>query len=201
MSARPLSDEEYARMVEFLTAAGRKRDRLLLVFGCATGYRITELLSLTVGQVWDGEAARNEVLVARRNLKGGAGVHCRSVKSRRVPLSAKLQELVADYMAALPEPVPHDAALFRTSRSAKAAMNRSSVFRMLADVARDCGIDPGRIATHTLRKTFVARTYRASGYDLIKTQRIVGHRSPMTTARYLDTDQSELDALVRALVA
>jgi integrase len=187
--------------VEFLTTAGRHRDRLLLVLGCGTGYRITELLSLTVAQVWDGETARKEVLVARRNLKGGAGVHCRSVRSRRVPLSAKIQELIAEYVASLPEPVSPDAALFRTGRSAEAAMNRSSVFRMLAHAARDCGIDPARIATHTFRKTFVARAYRATGCDLIKTQRIVGHRSPMTTARYLETDQFELDELVRTLAA
>ena len=188
-------------MVDFLTAAGRLRDRLLLVLGCGTGYRITELLSLTVGQVWDGETARTEVLVARRNMKGGAGVHCRAVRSRRVPLSARIQEMVAEYVATFPSPTLPDAALFRTGRSAEAAMNRSSAFRMLAQAARDCGIDPGRIATHTLRKTFVARAYRASGCDLIKTQRIVGHRSPLTTARYLETDQSELDELVRTLAA
>jgi len=42
----------------------------------------------------------------------------------------------------------------------------------------------------------VRRIYTLSGHDLIKTQRIVGHRSPLTTARYLETDQADLDALV-----
>jgi integrase len=201
MSARPLSDEEYARMVEFLGVAGRQRDRLLLVLGCGTGYRITELLSLTIAQVWDGKAARKEVLVARRNLKGGSGAHCRSVRSRRVPLSAKIQELVAEYVASLAATASPEAALFPTDRSGRAAMNRSSAFRMLTRTAKDCGIDERRVSTHCLRKTFVARAYRATGCDLIKTQRIVGHRSPMTTARYLETDQSELDELVRTLAA
>jgi integrase len=201
MSARPFSEDEYTRMVEFLTAARRQRDRLLLVLGCGTGYRITELLSLTIGQVWDGKAARKEVLVARRHLKGGAGAYCRSVRSRRVPLSVKIQELVSEYMTSLPVPTLPEAALFSTDRSGEAAMNRSSAFRMLSRVAKDCGIDPARVATHTFRKTFVVRAYRASGCDLIKTQRIVGHSSPMTTARYLETDQSELDELVRTLAA
>ena len=61
MSARSILDDEYTRVVEFLTVAGRLRDRLLLVLGCGTGYRITELLSLTVDQVWDSETARTEV--------------------------------------------------------------------------------------------------------------------------------------------
>lgn len=80
-------------------------------------------------------------------------------------------------------------------------MNWSQAFRILVGVARECGIDEVRISTHTLRKTFVARVYAASGHDLIKTQRIVGHASPLTTARYLETDQEELDDLVRGLAA
>ncbi|MCR6654655.1 MAG: hypothetical protein NVV63_02340 [Opitutus sp.] len=41
--------------------------------------------------------------------------------------------------------------------------------------------------------------YDASGYDLIRTQRIVGHSSPLVTARYLGTTQSDLDDLVLGL--
>ena len=48
-------------------------------------YRIIELLSLTIGHVWDGEAVRRKVLISGRSLKGGAGIHCRAVRSRRVP--------------------------------------------------------------------------------------------------------------------
>ena len=87
MSSRPLSETEYNTIVDHL--AIRPRDLLLLILGCSSGYRITELLSLKWQQVWDAETgtARKEVLVARRNLKGGAGLHCRSVHSRRVPLN------------------------------------------------------------------------------------------------------------------
>lgn len=201
MSARPLSEDEYTRMVEFLAAHGLLRDRLLLILGCGTGYRITELLSLSVGQVWDGQLPRKDILVARRYLKGGAGIHCRSVRSRRVPLSTKIQEAVTGYMLSLRDAPSLDAALFRADRSAAAAMDRSSVFRMLARVAKACGVDSTRVSTHSFRKTFVARAYLASGCDIIKTQRIVGHSSPLTTARYLETDQNELDELVRALAA
>jgi integrase len=57
------------------------------------------------------------------------------------------------------------------------------------------------VSSHSLRKTFVGRVYRASGCDLIKTQRIVGHSSPIITARYLETDTDDLDQLVRSLAA
>jgi hypothetical protein len=43
--------------------------------------------------------------------------------------------------------------------------------------------------------------YDASGHDLIRTQRIVGHSSPEITSRYLESTQSELDELVLGLGA
>jgi integrase len=201
MSSRPLSEPEYTALVNHL--ANRPRDLLLLILGCSSGYRITELLSLKWQQVWDTETgtAPKEVLVARRNLKGGAGLHCRSVRSRRVPLNERAREAIANYASALPHPPTPESYLFSTSRSGDGPMDRSMAFRILVRAAQACGIDEERISTHTLRKTFVARVYSASGHDLIKTQRIIGHASPMTTARYLETDQSELDELVRNLAA
>jgi hypothetical protein len=43
--------------------------------------------------------------------------------------------------------------------------------------------------------------YDASGHDLIRTQRIVGHSSPEITSHYLESTQSELDELVMGLGA
>ena len=73
MSARPFTEPEYLTLSQHFASAHRTRDRLLLILGCATGYRIQELLSLTVGQVWDGADVVREITVARKDLKGGRG--------------------------------------------------------------------------------------------------------------------------------
>ncbi len=200
MSARPFTEPEYLLLSQHFAAARRTRDRLLLVLGCATGYRIQELLSLTVGQVWDGADVVKEITVARRDLKGGRGAYKRAVKGRRVPLSEAVRGAVRDHLTAIG---PGEAArfLFATGRSHGAGMNRSQAFRVLVDACTACGIDTTRISTHSLRKTFVGRCYAASGRDLIKTQRAVGHSSPITTARYLETDTADLDRLVLTLAA
>jgi integrase len=80
-------------------------------------------------------------------------------------------------------------------------MDRSAVYRLLTEAGRRCGIDTARISTHSLRKTFVGRIYKASNPDLIATQRIVGHTSPATTARYLETDSAHFDALMLSVAA
>ena len=63
-------------------------------------------------------------------------------------------------------------------------------------LAREVGLDASRVGCHSTRKTYARGLYEASGHDLIKTQRLVGHTNPMTTARYLDTNEAELDTLV-----
>jgi len=199
MSARPFTDPEYLLLSQHF-AALRTRDRLLLVLGCATGYRIQELLSLTVGQVWDGDDVVKEVTLARRDLKGGRGAYKRAVKGRRVPLSEAVRGAVRDHLTAI-GPGEASRFLFATGRSHGAGMNRSQAFRVLVDACAACGIDTTRVSTHSLRKTFVGRMYQASGRDLIKTQRAVGHSSPITTARYLETDSADLDRLVLTLAA
>jgi integrase len=67
--------------------------------------------------------------------------------------------------------------------------------------ALSAGSDTTRISTHSLRKTFVGRMHQASGHDLIKTQRAVGHSLPITTARYLKTDTADLDRSSSPLLA
>jgi integrase len=78
-------------------------------------------------------------------------------------------------------------------------MSRTHAFRIIVGAAKDCGFDTTRISNHTGRKTFVRRCYLATGKELIATQRILNHASPITTARYVETDANELDQVVLGL--
>lgn len=200
MSARPFTEQEYHRLCAHFTSTGHIRNRTLLVLGCGLGFRIRELLSLTVGHVWTGADIATEVTLARRSLKGGQGVHRRSIRSRRVVLSETIRSAIREHLAVIGVD-DLNRALFATARSDGRGMNPSQAYRILVDACVACGIDRTRVSSHSLRKTFVGRVYRASGFDLIKTQRIVGHSSPIITARYLETDSSDLDELVRSLAA
>jgi len=201
MSARPFTEQEYLALSHHFASQNRTRDRALLVLGCGTGYRIQELLGLTVSQVWDGTDVPHEITIARRDLKGGKGAYKRSVRGRRVPLSEPVRSAIRDHLAAIGTGEP-GRFFFATGRSQGGhGMNRSQAFRVLVRACIACGFDPTRVSTHSLRKTFVGRVYAASGHDLIKTQRLVGHSSPVTTARYLETDSADLDRLVLTLAA
>ena len=200
MSARPFTDFEYSLLCQYFAEKNRTRDRLLLVLGCATGFRIRELVSLTVAQAWDGEGVVREITIQRRALKGGRGPRRHAVRNRRVPLSEAARAAIRDHLARVGTDDP-SRALFATGRSGGAGMSRSQSFRILVEACEACGIDAARISTHSLRKTFANKVFAASGHDLIRTQRVMGHTSPATTAKYLETDQGELDRLVLASAA
>src|SRR5208283_853935 len=93
---------ELSLLESHLLAAGRLRDAMLLQVGTNVGYRISELIGWTVGQVLNatGEVAK-EVTVARALLKGGSGKKKRSIKSRRVVLNEKARAAIRDYIDSL----------------------------------------------------------------------------------------------------
>lgn len=199
MPARPFTEPEYVTLSDHFRARKMTRNLALLVVGCATGFRIEELLSVTVGQVWSGTEVVREITIARRNLKGGQGAYKRSVRSRRIPLSDPVRTAIAEHLQTIGfEP---SRLLFSTARANAGGMHRSQAFRTLVGACEACGIDSTRVSTHSLRKTFARRIYEASGHDLITTQRLMGHTSPLTTSRYLETNSDELDRLVLTLAA
>lgn len=197
MPARPFTLAEIHTLESHLLATKRYRDRMLLIVGANVGYRITELLTLTIGQVLSatGEIAR-EVAVTRALLKGGAGVHKRSVRSRRVVLNELARGAIREYMGSLDHVPLREEFLFLSREGGNRPVHRVQVHRILLGLCRECGIDRTRVSTHSLRKTFVRAVYDASRHDLVRTQRIVGHSSLLITARYLESTQSDLDEVV-----
>jgi integrase len=173
---------------------------MLVKVGTNVGYRITELLIWTVGQVLNvaGEVAR-EVTVTRALLKGGSGKKKRSIKSRRVVLNEKARAAIRDYIDSLGYvPIP-DEFLFRSREGGNRPLHRSQAHRILVQACEECGIDTTRVSTQSLRKTFVRAVYDASGHDIIMTMKVVQHSSPVITARYLENTETELDDLVLGL--
>lgn len=202
MPARPFSTAEIITLESHLLRHRRYRDRMLIIAGTQVGYRITELLTWTVGQVIgpDGDIV-HEVTVKRADLKGGKGARKRSVRSRRVVLNERARGVIRDYIASLDRVPTTDQFLFQSRSGANRPISRTQAHRIIKGICRDCGIDATRVSTHSLRKSFVRAVYDASGHDLVRTQRIVQHASPLTTARYLESTQSELDDLVLGLGA
>ena len=197
MTTRALAPEEISAIDQFLSARGRQRDRLFIILAASTGFRVSELLTLTIGQLLNtkGDVA-HEITIARKRLKNGRGAHAKGIRSRRIPLGVRARAAIADFLAALPVHPTGDTFVFQSRKGVNEPIRRCQAHHLLKQVAREAGLDASRIGCHSARKSFARMVHAAGGNDLVKTQRLLGHGSPLTTAHYLQTTEAELDAVV-----
>lgn len=197
MTTRALRPGELALIEAALARRGRYRDRLFVILCVATGFRVSELLTLRVGQLVtpEGQIAR-EVSVARRDLKNGRSVvHAKGVRSRRVPLCERARAAIGDWLASLRIHPTAETYVFLSKKGQNEPLRRCQAHHIIKSAAWDAGLDATRVGCHSGRKAFAKNMLSASG-SLVATQRLLGHASPFTTALYIETTREELDGLV-----
>jgi integrase len=190
---RPLTDEEIAKVMGALERDRlHTRNRALLELGCRTGFRISELLSIRLGDVWRDGKVTAELEVARRHMKTKA-------ESRRLPIHPAARAALEAWVAELATRGHTDPALplFPSGQDGSRALNRRSAWKLLRRAYRGAELS-GKVATHTMRKTFARRMRKAVGGDLLKLQKLMGHSDVESTVKYLDDDEDELrDAVLK----
>jgi len=190
---RPLTDDEIARVTHQFRGRHAQRDRAFFVLGLKTGLRCSELLGLRICDVWRGRIL-DRVEVRRQITKG-----------RRAGFSLPLHPVAAaalrEYIGTPDPNVSPSAPLFRSAKKTRSGtarpLDRSSAWRRLKSAFRSAGVE-GHVATHSLRKSFCAKVYRALGNDLIATQQALHHRSISSTVRYLSFNAAEVEAAILA---
>ena len=157
-----LSPDEVA---SFLDAARPGRDRVLFQTAYACGLRVSELTHLRVRDI---DSARMVVVVCQ-----GKGR-----KDRLVPLSVRLLGELRRYWLGYH---PSDW-LFPGGKPGR-PLHSGNVQRLFGRVRRRAGLTK-RATPHTLRHSFATHLLEA-GVDLYTVQKLLGHTSLSTTARYL----------------
>ena len=167
-SARELSREEYARLVETARRLGRGRLSLLMETICATGIRVSEVRYITAEAVREG---RTEIA-----LKG---------KIRTILLPGKLCRKLEKY-ARQKKITSGELFLTRSGRP----MSRKQIWAEMKGVCRAAGVAPSKVFPHNLRHLLARCFYRVSR-DVAKLADVLGHSSIETTRIYLISTGAE----------
>jgi integrase/recombinase XerD len=170
---------------------------MLVILVLNTGLRISELLTLHWRQLVRNGEPTPLLEVSRRFLKGGRGPARKQVCSRRVPLDAAAAAAIREFAFARfgSGPVDRDAVVFASRKRYPGVLSRRQAHTIISEAALRAGLAEG-VAPHSLRRAFARDVYAATNHDLVATQTILGHASPLTTARYLRPRQEELDQVV-----
>ena len=83
------------------------------------------------------------------------------------------------------------------NRNGSVAMNRQTAHEMLKKAFQAAGLN-GKLATHSLRKSFAQRVYEESG-DIYLVQELLGHRNVSTTQKYIGVNYATAREAVEAM--
>lgn len=197
---RPLTCNEQTLLLAYLKNTDRQRDYLFVLAGLRTGCRARKLLSIRVKHFVVGGAVGREgreILLPRSAMKFGRGKLARKVAGRRMPIHPELWVALEDYwINRMPQRLDAESCVFESS-SRRLPISVVQAWRCFTQACQTVGIFE-RVALHSLRKS-VPNEGHGITRDLVKTQAILGHQSPLTTIKYLETSLDELDAIVCGL--
>ncbi|MBL7201621.1 MAG: site-specific tyrosine recombinase XerD [Anaerolineae bacterium] len=152
------------------------RDKAFLELLYATGMRVSELVSLDVGDV---DTERQNV---RCSSKGN--------KQRLLPISERAKDALSNYLERARSALvkdPEEEALFLNHRGRR--LTRQGLWLIIKGYveAANLGID---VTPHTLRHSFATHLLNG-GAELREVQRLLGHANISTTQIYTEINQSD----------
>ena len=191
---RPLDNKEIRLVSVCFDGTFEARNRGLFMLGVSTGGRISELLSLQIADVYQNRRAVTDLLFDRSIVKGGE-------ISRAVPVNSDGRRTISDLIAWHEEKyntIAPSRPLFPSrNKNGSVAMNRQTAHEMLKKAFLGAGLN-GKLATHSLRKSFAQRVYEESG-DIYLVQELLGHRNVSTTQKYIGVNYATARETVEAI--
>jgi len=192
--ARPLDNAEILLVAQQFSGTFAIRNRALFMLGVSVGGRISELLVLTIGDVWQNGKPVKDLLFQRRVVKG-------KQLSRMVPVNADARAAVADLIVWHQEQyseLDSSRPVFVSRKGGgRTAMTRGQAHKVLEAAFFKAGLN-GKLATHSLRKSFAQRVYDGTN-DIYAVQELLGHRSIETTKKYLGMSYQKLQEAVEVI--
>ena len=193
---RPLSHDEERSLLRVVRNL-KPRDRALVTAQWFTGFRISEVLSLTVASVWRDDQLAPKIGITPRHLKGHYG------RTRWVPVLPELARALQSHLARLRRRyvLTPDLPLFLSRKSnpdgTARAITREAARQVIRGAFAQADIlDDGRLGTHSLRKTYARSVYEHSGHDLMVLKSALGHSDVSITQQYLEVDEDRIAAAI-----
>ncbi len=159
------------------------RNYTLIITGLNSALRISDILHLTCGDVYDFEKKKWKTHIVITEHKTG--------KINRIFINLEMKKALADYasyITMLPE-----SWLFQGQLCDDQPLSRYQAYRLIREAASYAGLD-SHISCHSLRKTFGYHAWK-QGTPPALLMNIYNHSSFQVTKRYLGIDQDDKDAV------
>lgn len=174
------------------TGRNPTRDEVMVLLAMRAGLRACEIAKLTWGMVLDPRGQIAASIEVRDSIaKRGSG--------RRLPMHRDLRRALRVWQQSQPpERLGYDRVVVPSLRGGP--MRANSIVNWFVAKCREAGL--GGCSSHSGRRTFItnaARRAHRAGANLRDVQVLAGHRSLLTTQRYIDGDSDAQRRLIRLI--
>ncbi|MCM1065242.1 MAG: tyrosine-type recombinase/integrase [Eubacterium sp.] len=184
-TTQPIRDP--ARLHEFknfyLEKERNIRNYTLCVLGLNTALRITDVLGLRWGDIYD---LHKECFLEHLTV-----IEKKTGKTNTIALNRAIIDTLTAYRAQFSSAPGPDACLFPSRKGANCPISRCQAFRIIKKAARSVGLNHN-ISCHSLRKTFGYHAWQ-QGTPPALLMNIYNHSSYQITERYLGIEQDDRD--------
>ena len=185
-ATEPIRDKKQLKaLAEYFLHRGEIRNYTMVVMGAYTVLRISDLLRLKWVDVYDEErnTFRSHVTIIEKKTK----------KSKTFILNNHV-------LSALAQLFPHRRGefIFANNRKNAKAISRVQAWRIIHSAVVEVGIT-GKVACHSLRKTYGYHACRSGAVPPAVIMRIYNHSNFSVTQRYLGIEQDDLDQALMAV--
>ena len=193
---RPLTNDEIRKVRDAFDGKFAERNSGLFMLGVSIGGRVSELLALTVGDVWQNAQPVADFQFDKSIVKGGE-------TSRTIPVNSdgrKAITQIIDWHRSFFGGVHPDNPLIPSQKKTNGkivAMKRQAIHKVLEKAFVKAGLN-GKLATHTLRKTFAQRLYQKCN-DIFLVKELLGHKNVATTQAYVGINYITAQEAVEAM--
>ena len=190
---RPLTNKEADAIMESFGGPYAARDRAVFALGLYTGERISAILKLKIGDVVQAGRLTDSVVYRRANRKG-------KVEGRTVALHPKARRALTAWINQLAKGtiLTADDHVFRSRKGINKPISRVQYHRIMKEAVQVNELT-GKIATHSMRKTFADHVYEALGRDIFRLQKAMGHKNINSTVQYLSFKEADIEKAIKGM--
>ncbi len=180
---QPIRNTEQLKLLKnyYLSEKTNIRNYMLIILGLNTALRISDILGLTYGDVYDYQRNEWKTHIVVIEQKTG--------KQNRIYMNREVKEVFRKYTN--PAACSPSAWIFTSQKQKEGHLSRYQAYRIIKDAGAFAGLNDN-ISCHSLRKTFGYHAWK-QGTAPALLMSIFNHSAYQITKRYLCIEQDDKD--------